>query len=95
MSSIKVLKGLIYSIRRGSNARLNHALIVIPGIESIKELQKFVGKKVVWKSRTGKLFVGRVKKVWNRKGDLLVIFRKGLPGQALGTEVEIIMEQNV
>ncbi len=92
MSDVKVLKGLIYSIRRGSNARPNHALIVIPGIESIKELQKFVGKKVVWKSRTGKLFIGKVRRIWNRNGNLLVIFRKGLPGQALGTEVEIIME---
>ena len=51
--------------------------------------KEFVGKEVVWKSPAGKEIKGKVSGVHGNKGVVRVIFEKGLPGQAIATEVEI------
>lgn len=87
---VKKVIGLVYTFRRGADAYPDNVIIVVPGIEDEKELHKFLGKKVIWKTKTGKLIIGKVIKVWSKNGHLLVKFRRALPGQALGTKVEII-----
>ena len=51
--------------------------------------QKLIGKKVLWTSKTGKKFVGSITQN-HGKHSLRVRFSQGLPGQALGTEVQLV-----
>ena len=90
---VKRLVGLIYSFRRGADAYPTNAIVVIPGIEGESELHKFLNCKVIWRTKTGKEIIGKVRKVWSKRGHLLVVFRRALPGQALGTKCEIICEE--
>lgn len=52
------------------------------------EPQKLIGKKVIWTSKTGKKFVGSVTRT-HGKHAVRVRFSRGLPGQAVGTEVKL------
>ena len=59
------------------------------GAKARADAEKFVGREVVWKSPAGKEIVGKVASAHGNKGVLRVIFEKGLPGQAIATEVEV------
>ena len=54
-----------------------------------KDAEKFIGKEVEWKSPSGKVIKGKISSAHGNKGVLRCIFEKGLPGQAITTEVEI------
>jgi len=54
-----------------------------------KDAEKFIGKHVEWKSVAGKIIRGKISGTHGNKGMVRAIFEKGLPGQALNTEVEI------
>ena len=62
----------------------NQMIIAVEGGEP----QKLIGKKVVWTSKTGKKFVGNVTRT-HGKHAVRARFSKGLPGQAVGTEVKL------
>jgi large subunit ribosomal protein L35Ae len=64
-------------------------LIQIIGTDQASKNGQFVGKKVVWKNKTAKL-VGQVVGLHGKNGLLKAKFKKGVPGQALGTNVELI-----
>ncbi|NPA70248.1 MAG: 50S ribosomal protein L35 [Crenarchaeota archaeon] len=81
--------GLIYSFRRGADAYPDNVIVVVPGIEDSAVLHRFLGCRVIWRTKTGKEIIGKVRKVWSERGHLLVVFRRPLPGQALGTRCEI------
>ncbi|OGD54661.1 hypothetical protein A3K80_06570 [Candidatus Bathyarchaeota archaeon RBG_13_38_9] len=68
----------------------HNILIRIPGIDSSNSAAKYIGKKVIWRSKSGKKLIGKVVKTHGRNGVLMSRFRKGLPGQAIGSLVEII-----
>jgi large subunit ribosomal protein L35Ae len=63
--------------------------VTVDGVADRASADGIVGKRVVWKTQTGKEIVGRVSKAHGNSGAVLARFEKGLPGQALGTEVEI------
>jgi large subunit ribosomal protein L35Ae len=86
------VRARIYSIRRGSIGYARDAIVIVPGVETIMDAAKLVGAKAVWRSRTGAEIIGSVLKVWGKHGQLLVRFRRGLPGQALGDYVDLIMK---
>jgi large subunit ribosomal protein L35Ae len=48
-----------------------------------------IGRKVVWKEGTNKI-VGKIVTSHGKNGLLLARFRRGVPGQALGTSVELV-----
>ncbi|MFB6470903.1 MAG: 50S ribosomal protein L35ae [Vulcanisaeta sp. AZ3] len=89
-TSVNVIKAKIYSIRRGSLGYARDAIVIIPGVESNIDAARFLGAKVVWRSRAGTEIIGNVLKIWGKHGQLLVRFRRGLPGQALGDYVYLI-----
>jgi large subunit ribosomal protein L35Ae len=64
-------------------------LIEIPGVDSKEKAEKEVGKAVEWKSPAGKMIKGKVSGAHGGNGVMKVIFEKGLPGQSIGTEVEV------
>jgi large subunit ribosomal protein L35Ae len=64
-------------------------LIQIIGTEAASQPGKFIGKKVVWKNATAKL-MGQVVGLHGSNGILKAKFKKGVPGQALGSTIELI-----
>ena len=63
-------------------------LIEVIGAESAKTGQ-YIGKKVVWKNQTSNL-VGQIMGLHGKNGTLRAKFKKGVPGQALGSTVELL-----
>ena len=86
------MKATVIQFRRGrKNYTPRHFIIEIEGSNSREDASKFVGKTVVWKS-TGKeptIITGKISSAHGGNGVVRAIFEKGLPGQAIGTEVEI------
>jgi len=85
-----MVKGKVIQFRRGRHViHERHFLIEIAGTKNRKEASKLVGKDVEWKSPAGKIIKGKISSAHGNKGVVRVIFEKGLPGQAITTEVEI------
>jgi large subunit ribosomal protein L35Ae len=85
-----MVKGKVVQFRRGRHTiHEKHFLVEISGVNSKKDAEKFVNKNVIWKSPAGKIIEGKVASTHGNKGVVRVIFEKGLPGQAVTTEVEI------
>jgi len=83
-------KGRVIQFRRGKKTiHERHFLIEIPDVESRKSAEKFIGKEVEWKSPAGKIIRGKISGAHGNKGVVRAIFEKGLPGQAVTTEVHI------
>jgi large subunit ribosomal protein L35Ae len=55
-----------------------------------EEAKKMSGKEVVWKSSAGKEIKGKISNAHGNKGLVRAIFEKGLPGQAITTDVEVL-----
>jgi len=59
------------------------------GLKSVALAGKLVGQKVAWKS--GQIVrLGQVKGLHGKNGTVKVRFRRGVPGKAIGTVVEIV-----
>ncbi len=66
-------------------------MIVKPSeADNLEAAKKLIGKKVVWKSPAGKELSGKITKEHGRNGFVRVQFDTGMPGQAIGTKVEIV-----
>jgi large subunit ribosomal protein L35Ae len=64
-------------------------LIQFAHIDSASLAGQLIGRKVVLKEKQNK-FIGRVVGLHGKKGVVRVKFRKGVPGQALGTPVQLV-----
>lgn len=80
------MKGVIMSYRKGSNTQTNNQMIIMP--EDAKKSKDLVGKKVVYKIKTGQIN-GIVTSLHGRKGAVRARFERGLPGQSITKEVLI------
>ncbi len=84
------MEGVINNFRRGrSNQKTNHIIISFPGITTKEKAAEQVGKKVYWKTQKGRLLAGEIKAAHGNSGCVRAIFQTGLPGQSLGTKVEV------
>ena len=86
------MKGKVLQFRMGRHTvHEKHFLIEIPGVSKKADAEKFVGKKVEWTSpgKKKKVISGKISGAHGNKGVVRAIFEKGLPGQAITTEVEI------
>ncbi len=84
------MEGTIANYRRGRHTQTNNQMIVlVEGINTKEKAAKFLNKKVIWKSPVGKEIKGLVTKEHGNKGALKVHFEKGMPGQSIGTKVNI------
>jgi len=87
-----MVKAKVIQFRRGRKTiKEKHFLIEIEGSNSKKDAEKFVGKEVKWKSPgiKPKIIIGKISAAHGNNGVVRAIFEKGLPGQAITTEVEI------
>jgi large subunit ribosomal protein L35Ae len=82
--------GKVIQFRRGKKTITErHFLIEIKDVNSREKAEKFVGKEVIWKSPAKKEIVGKISGAHGNKGVVRAIFERGLPGQAITTEVNI------
>ncbi|MBS3170984.1 50S ribosomal protein L35ae [Candidatus Woesearchaeota archaeon] len=85
------MEGLIANFRRSRHVQTNNQMIIlVNNIKNKEDSKKLIGKKVIWKTKTGKEFVGKVANSHGNKGAIRVIFEKGFPGQSLGEKVQVI-----
>ena len=87
-----MVTGKVIQFRRGrKNYTPRHFLLEVSGVDSREKAAKLVGKIAVWTS-SGKeptKITGKISSAHGGNGVLRAIFEKGLPGQAIGTDVEI------
>ena len=87
------MEARIVNYRRGSTRTIvkytNQYILSLDGVTDKAKAQEYVGKKVLWKTPSGKEVAGKVTNTHGNGGALLARFDKGLPGQALGSMVSI------
>jgi large subunit ribosomal protein L35Ae len=84
------MEGVIKNFRRSrTRQKTNHMIVYLSDISNREKASGLVGKEVVWKSPKDKEINGKVASAHGNKGAVRVIFEKGLPGQSLGTKVEL------
>jgi large subunit ribosomal protein L35Ae len=64
-------------------------LIQFAQVDSISLAGQLIGRKVVWRQEKN-THIGKIVGTHGKKGVVRARFRKGLPGQAIGTLVELI-----
>ncbi len=84
------MKGKVLQFRRGRHTvHEKHFILEVEGVKTKEEAKKLAGRNVEWKSPAGKIIKGKISDSHGNKGMARAIFEKGLPGQAVGTEVEV------
>ncbi|HLD12249.1 MAG TPA: 50S ribosomal protein L35ae [Candidatus Nanoarchaeia archaeon] len=86
-----MVQALITNFRRGKTTQQERQMIIkIPGVDK-KKAATYLGKKVTWKTPGGKdkSINGHISRVHGNNGAMSVIFERGMPGQAIGTIVEV------
>ncbi|MGB9741285.1 MAG: 50S ribosomal protein L35ae [Candidatus Bathyarchaeia archaeon] len=82
--------GVIVNYRVGPKTqRPKECIIQFNHVKSFSEACKLVGRKVAWKSGKNRI-VGKIVALHGKKGLVRARFRRGVPGQALGTTVELV-----
>jgi large subunit ribosomal protein L35Ae len=83
-------EGVIVSYRRGPRTQKpKECILHFPNIESGSEAAPLIGRKVAWPIGKHKVR-GKIVAFHGKNGLVRARFRKGVPGQALGSLVEII-----
>ena len=86
----KTVEGVIVSCRRGPKTQKPKEYILrFPGVESVGGAARLVGRKVAWPIRKHEVR-GKIVSLHGKNGLVRARFRKGVPGQALGSLIEII-----
>ena len=84
------MKGIVVQFRRGRHVVHEKHFLLDLGMTSREEAKKLTGKEIVWKSPAGKIIKGKISDAHGNKGLVRAIFERGLPGQSITTEVELI-----
>ena len=84
------MKGIIVNYRMGRRTQnTRQMLIKVEGVVNKEQAEKLHGRKVVWKTPSGKELVGHISSAHGSKGVVRARFDKGLPGQSIGTEIAV------
>ncbi len=82
-------KGKVIQFRRSLKHITERHFILDVGAKNKEDARKFAGKEVRWKSPAGKFIAGKIAGSHGNKGLVRAIFERGLPGQAINTDVEV------
>ena len=84
------IQGIIVNYRVGPKTqRPKECIIQFTHVTSASEASRLIGRKIAWKSGKNKI-IGKIVALHGKKGLVKARFRKGVPGQALGTTVELV-----
>jgi large subunit ribosomal protein L35Ae len=86
--SQKIVTGRITNYRIGIKAQQPKECLIEFNM-NIATAGQLVGKKVVWSNDTKKI-AGKIVGLHGRNGIVKARFSRGLPGQAIGTEIQLI-----
>ena len=94
MLKVKVLSqqvyGKIMNYRIGIRTQSSReCLIQFANVDSAAQAGRLLGQKVIWKNENKK-HIGKIVCFHGKNGVVKVRFKKGVPGQALGTTVELV-----
>ena len=85
-----MVKALFLGYRGGRRTRRNKQILVkIDQVDDRDKAAKYIGRRVTWKSPGGNIITGKIVSVRGGNGVLKARLRKGLPGQAIGEELNI------
>lgn len=86
----QTIYGRITNYRIGIRTQASReCLIEFEGFDSASLVSKLVGQKVTWKNGKNP-HVGRIMGAHGRNGMVKVRFQHGVPGQAIGSKVELV-----
>ncbi len=84
------MEGTIVNYRRGKRTQdTNQYILEVEGVSDRSKADSLVGTKVAWKTSSGKEIIGKISKSHGNGGAVLARFDSGLPGQAVGTKIEV------
>jgi len=84
------MQAIITNFRRGRHTQTpNQVILSVEGVSTKEEASKLVGKKVTYKTSSGKEINGEVRSFHGNSGAVRVLFETGMPGQSLGTKLNI------
>lgn len=84
------MEAQIVSYRRGrKTVNMNQVIIKVSGVDSKDATAPLIGKKVIFKTPSGKELVGQVTFAHGTKGAVRALFATGMPGQSIGQKVEL------
>ena len=84
------MRARIVSFRRSRRRQNTRQIILkVENITSKEKTKDLIGKTVLWKSPSGKEIKGKISNYHGNSGNVRAILEKGVPGQAIGNEVEI------
>jgi large subunit ribosomal protein L35Ae len=82
--------GRILNYRIGIRTQCSReCLIKFANVTSVAQAGPLIGHKVVWKSKN-KAFIGKIVGLHGKNGTVRAKFKKGVPGKALGTRVDLV-----
>ena len=87
-----MVTGTVIQFRGGRKTfKPRHFLLEVDGVDDREKAKALVGKSVSWSSpgKVPTIIKGKIASAHGGNGVLRAIFEKGLPGQAIGTEVKI------
>ena len=84
------IRGLVISFRRA--IRVQHTNETIVEIEEGTDPETLVGAKAVWTGESGVRIVGRVIARHGQGRAVRVRWRRGFPGQGIGTAAELVVK---
>ena len=91
-----MVQGVIVNYRRGVGTQANNQMIIeIPAVNSKARAQAYLGKRVEWTTSAGRILAGRITAAHGSKGAVRARFDNPLPGQAIGTPIEVKAEANL
>jgi len=86
--------GRIMNYRIGIRTqKSNECLIQLTDVTAGAQTGQFIGRKVVWEGANTK-HIGKIVGFHGKNGVVIVKFKKGLPGQAIGTTVQLVNQTN-
>ena len=84
------MEALLHNFRGGKHTKYNNQMIaLVDSIKSRNDATKLEGKKVSWKTSSGKIINGYISRPHGNKGALRIVFEKGMPGQSINTKINI------
>lgn len=85
------MKAVISNFRMSRTRQYdNQMIIIVDSVKTKEDASKFIGKSVVWQTPGKNEIKGQVKSAHGNSGAVRVLFEKGMPGQAVGTQVKIV-----
>jgi ribosomal protein L35AE/L33A len=89
---LHLMKARVAHFRQNRHTQYpNRPILLVDGVDTKEKAKELVGKKVIWVSpgKQKKEITGKVTGVHGSKGAVHALMEKGLPGQILGTDIEL------